>query len=280
MDYMSFLSKVVVKITTDRNSSGTGFFYMFVYSEDTSIPVILTNKHVIEGCNSINVILSKNDYFSTESKFVEKEEFSLHNLQNRVMNHPNQDIDLCAIIITDMLEELQKDSIEIDISFLKDSNLPKIDDLENLKFAEEVIMIGYPNGISDAFNNLPVFRKGITATHPAINFDGTPHFLIDMTIVPGSSGSPVFLYNSTGYSTKSGDYIFNGERLMFLGINKAVFIADNYGEIKEIQAPTKLVSHSKIGINLGVIISSLEINEIRKEFDKQLERLEMNKDEN
>ena len=101
-----------------------------------------------------------------------------------------------------------------------------------------------------------------------------------MTIVPGSSGSPVFLYNSTGYSTKSGDYIFNGERLMFLGINKAVFIADNYGEIKEIQAPTKLVSHSKIGINLGVIISSLEINEIRKEFDKQLERLEMNKDEN
>ncbi|ASN72989.1 S1 family peptidase [Staphylococcus epidermidis] len=280
MDYMSFLSKVVVKITTDRNSSGTGFFYMFVYSEDTSIPVILTNKHVIEGCNSINVILSKNDYFSTESKFVEKEEFSLHNLQNRVMNHPNQDIDLCAIIITDMLEELQKYSIEIDISFLKDSNLPKIDDLENLKFVEEVIMIGYPNGISDTFNNLPVFRKGITATHPAINFDGTPHFLIDMTIVPGSSGSPVFLYNSTGYSTKSGDYIFNGERLMFLGINKAVFIADNYGEIKEIQAPTKLVSHSKIGINLGVIISSLEINEIRKEFDKQLERLEMNKDEN
>lgn len=253
---------------------------MFVYSEDTSIPVILTNKHVIEGCNSINIILSKNDYFSTESKFVEKEEFSLHNLQNRVMNHPNKDIDLCAIIITDMLEELQKDSIEIDISFLKDSNLPKIDDLENLKFAEEVIMIGYPNGISDTFNNLPVFRKGITATHPAINFDGTPHFLIDMTIVPGSSGSPVFLYNSTGYSTKSGDYIFNGERLMFLGINKAVFIADNYGEIKEIQAPTKLVSHSKIGINLGVIISSLEINEIRKEFDKQLERLEMNKDEN
>lgn len=280
MDYMSFLSKVVVKITTDKNSSGTGFFYMFVYSEDTSIPVILTNKHVIEGCNSINVILSKNDYFSTESKFVEKEEISLHNLQNRVMNHPNQDIDLCAIIITDMLEELQEDSIEIDISFLKDSNLPKIDDLENLKFAEEVIMIGYPNGISDTFNNLPVFRKGITATHPAINFDGTPHFLIDMTIVPGSSGSPVFLYNSTGYRTKSGDYIFNGERLMFLGINKAVFIADNYGEIKEIQAPTKLVSHSKIGINLGVIISSLEINEIRKEFDKQLERLEMNKDEN
>ncbi|MEB7816740.1 S1 family peptidase [Mammaliicoccus sciuri] len=273
MDYMSFLSKIVVKITTDKNSSGTGFFYMFIYSKDTSIPVILTNKHVVEGCNSINITLSKNDYFSTESKVVEKEEFSIHDIQKRITNHPSPDIDLCAIIITDLLEELDKSNLKMDIAFLKDSNLPKVEELENLKFAEEVIMIGYPNGISDTFNNLPVFRKGITATHPAINFDGTPHFLIDMTIVPGSSGSPVFLYNSTGYSTKSGDLIFGGERLMFLGINKAVFIADNYGEIKEIQEPTKLISHSQIGINLGIIISSLEIDKIRKEFDKQFGKI-------
>lgn len=60
---------------------------------------------------------------------------------------------------------------------------------------------------------------------------------------------------------------------MFLGINKAVFIADNYGEIKEIQEPTKLISHSQIGINLGIIISSLEIDKIRKEFDKQFGKI-------
>jgi hypothetical protein len=29
-------------------------------------------------------------------------------------------------------------------------------------------MIGYPNGIWDAKNNLPVIRKGITATHANI----------------------------------------------------------------------------------------------------------------
>ncbi|WP_147095052.1 S1 family peptidase, partial [Staphylococcus carnosus] len=255
MDYMSFLSKVVVKITTDKNSSGTGFFYEFIYSKDTTIPVILTNKHVIEESSSIRITLSKNEYFSSENKIVEKEDFLLKDLQNRIVNHPNSDIDLCAIIIADMLKKFQDESVKMDIAFLNDKNLPNINDLEDLKFAEEVIMIGYPNGISDTFNNFPVFRKGITATHPAINFDGTPHFLIDMTIVPGSSGSPVFLYNATGYSTKSGEFIFNGERLMFLGINKAVFIADNFGEIKEVQEPTKLISHSTIGINLGIIIN-------------------------
>ncbi|RIO10739.1 S1 family peptidase [Mammaliicoccus sciuri] len=270
MDYMSFLSKVVVKITTDNNSSGTGFFYNFSFPNGTALPVILTNKHVVEGCNSIEIILSKNDYFTSKNKVVEKEIILLEDLQNRITNHPSDDIDLCAIIITDMVGEIQNESKEIDIAFLNDSNLPSVDELESLKFAEEVIMIGYPNGISDSFNNFPVFRKGITATHPAINFDGTPHFLIDMTIVAGSSGSPVFLYNETGYTNKSGDFFLNGGRLMFLGINKAVFIADNYGEIKEIQEPTKLVSHSMIGINLGIIISSIEINEIRKEFDKKI----------
>ncbi|MDK9870503.1 S1 family peptidase [Staphylococcus sp. IPLA37011] len=280
MDYMSFLSKVVVKITTDKNSSGTGFFYEFIYSKDTTIPVILTNKHVIEESSSIRITLSKNEYFSSENKIVEKEDFLLKDLQNRIVNHPNGDIDLCAIIIADMLKKFQDESVKMDIAFLNDKNLPNINDLEDLKFAEEVIMIGYPNGISDTFNNFPVFRKGITATHPAIKFDGTPHFLIDMTIVPGSSGSPVFLYNATGYSTKSGEFIFNGERLMFLGINKAVFIADNFGEIKEVQEPTKLISHSTIGINLGIIINSLEINEIKKEFIKLLENSEMNGNEN
>lgn len=280
MDYMSFLSKVVVKITTDKNSSGTGFFYEFIHSEDTTIPVILTNKHVIEGSDSIRITLSKNEYFSSENKIVEKEDFLLQGLQNRIVNHPNNDIDLCAVIIADMLKKFQNESVKMDIAFLNDKNLPNIKDLEELKFAEEVIMVGYPNGISDTFNNFPVFRKGITATHPAINFDGTPHFLIDMTIVPGSSGSPVFLYNATGYSTKSGEFIFNGERLMFLGINKAVFIADNFGEIKEVQEPTKLISHSTIGINLGIIINSLEINEIKKEFNKLLESSEMDENEN
>lgn len=270
MDFMSFLSKVVVKITTDRNSTGTGFFYNFNYPNDTVIPVILTNKHVIENCNSIEIILSRNDYFTSANKVVEKATFILEDIQNRVTDHPDKDIDLCAIIITDMLEDHEKSSTEIEIEFLNDANLPNVDELENLKFVEEVIMIGYPNGISDSHNNFPVFRKGITATHPAINFNGTPHFLIDMTIIPGSSGSPVFLYNETGFTNKTGEFIIGGGRLMFLGVNKAVFVSDNYGEIKEIQEPTKLVSHSRIGINLGIIISSLEINKIRKEFDKKL----------
>jgi hypothetical protein len=34
------------------------------------------------------------------------------------------------------------------------------------------LKIGYPNGLWDEFNNIPFFMKGITATHPNINYKG------------------------------------------------------------------------------------------------------------
>ncbi len=40
-------------------------------------------------------------------------------------------------------------------------------------------MIGYPNGIWDEANNMPIIRRGITATHPNFNYNGKPEFMID-----------------------------------------------------------------------------------------------------
>lgn len=265
MDFTNFASKVVVKITTNNNSTGTGFFFMFKFGDKQFVPTIITNKHVLEECSSFKIVVSKNDYISDGK--VDLKEYEINDLEHRIINHPNINIDLCAISITDLLDHFDNNKLNPEITFLSDEDIPNVDSLKSLRYVEEIIMVGYPNGISDTYNNLPLFRNGITATHPAVPFNGEPHFIVDMTIVPGSSGSPVFLYNPSGYTSKEGDLIIS-ERMMFLGINKAVFVADNFGEIKEIQEPTKLVSYSQIGINLGIIISSLEINVIKDEIRK------------
>lgn len=31
---------------------------------------------------------------------------------------------------------------------------------------EDVVMIGYPIGLSDTYNHKPIIRRGITASHP------------------------------------------------------------------------------------------------------------------
>lgn len=56
-------------------------------------------------------------------------------------------------------------------------------------------MLGYPIGLADARNNYPIFRKGYTAAHPAVDFNEDGIGLVDMACFPGSSGSPIYILN-------------------------------------------------------------------------------------
>jgi len=63
-------------------------------------------------------------------------------------------------------------------------------------------MVGYPIGLWDEKNNYPIFRKGITATHPANDYNGKSEFMIDAACFPGSSGSPVYIIDELNYVDK------------------------------------------------------------------------------
>ena len=65
---------------------------------------------------------------------------------------------------------------------------------ENLDAIEDIIMVGYPNGIFDTTNNRPIVRKGITASDPKIDYEGKRLFMADIACYYGSSGSPVLVY--------------------------------------------------------------------------------------
>jgi hypothetical protein len=95
--------------------------------------------------------------------------------------------------------------------------------LKGLDAVEEVLFIGYPCGIWDARNLLPIVRRGITATPIYIDFSGRKQFLIDASVFPGSSGSPVFIYNAGIYWDKKSGSTVVGHRLFFLGILSEVF---------------------------------------------------------
>ena len=131
-------------------------------------------------------------------------------------------------------------------------------------------MIGYPNGIWDEINNLPVFRKGITATHPAKNYNGRDEFMIDAACFPGSSGSPVLLYNLGSYARKDGGTVI-GTRIKFLGILYAGPQHTATGEIKIVPVPTQNVpvAVSRIPNNLGNVIKSKKLLDFEEIFEKQ-----------
>ena len=93
---------------------------------------------------------------------------------------------------------------------------------------ESITFIGYPNGIWDEINLLPVVRQGTTATAYYYDFQGEPKFLIDASVFPGSSGSPVFIYKFGSYTKRNGN-LHVGSLLLFIGIIAEVYLIREEG---------------------------------------------------
>ncbi|MFH3721796.1 serine protease, partial [Acinetobacter baumannii] len=79
-------------------------------------------------------------------------------LNNIVFNHPDSNIDLCAISLFDLINQTNNDGKVIFVSPIHMSLIPDESDWEYFDAIEEVTMIGCPNGLFDSVNNLPLIR--------------------------------------------------------------------------------------------------------------------------
>lgn len=142
-----------------------------------------------------------------------------------------------------------------------DSAVPTTEGLGKLAAAESVLMVGYPNGLWDDTNNLPLLRRGITASHPAIDFKGRPEMMVDIACFPGSSGSPVVIVDDGGHWNKFGHLVGGNGRLMLLGVLYAGPVMTQEGEIVVEPVPTQLAAKARttLMIHLGYLIKAREI---------------------
>lgn len=243
-------------------STGTGFFFTFYYEnkgERLPIPTIITNKHVIDGAKKIRLFFKK--IKDNEPDYGPPLVYEIPNDSNTVIRHPERDVDLVAIPFGYIEAELSKENIGIYYVATEESRIPNQTQLSELKSIEDVIMIGYPNGLFDEQNNLPIVRRGITATSPSIDYNGKKEFLIDIAAFGGSSGSPVIFYRDIymdkNYTPKVGTALY------LLGV---LYAGPQYGVngqiIKSLPGDTILADkqvHSLIPMNLGFVIKSTKI---------------------
>jgi len=147
------------------------------------------------------------------------------------------------------------------------------ENLSNLSAVEEVVMIGYPIGLWDEHNNLPIIRQGITATHPAIDFQGKSEGVVDIATFPGSSGSPVLLLNESGiyHDKKQGTNVV-GHRSVFLGVLYAgpIWTAEGEVVIREIPTNKQVLAQIPVMINLGYIVKAKEVLRLAQYVDDLL----------
>lgn len=240
--------------------TASGFCFDFCPSqeEDLHIPALVTNRHVLGKCPFISVVFT--EATSDWNPNVGKTVTSLLPTSLSVF-HPNSAIDLAVIPIAPALKLLEQDGHRIFYTNLDKLLIPQPEVWDSFDAMEEVTMVGYPKGLRDTVNNLPIFRRGITATHPKYDYQGTPAFLADMACYPGSSGSPVFLLNEGSYfDSRNGGLRVGVSRVYLLGVQHAAPTSLDIGELLAIpSSQTKLKPAMQSFINLGVIIKSSEL---------------------
>lgn len=249
--------------------TGTGFFFQFLYDPETGshIPVVITNKHVIRGSKKGKLIFCKKDAYGNP---IDKDHFQVpfENFESLWRMHPDSEVDLCAMPIGPFLNEAEKNGNNLFYIPLDNTLIPSQEQLNNLDALEEILMIGYPNGIWDEINNQPIFRRGITATHPSKDYGGKKELMIDAACFPGSSGSPVFVFNNGSFVDKRGNTKMGETRIILLGALYAGPQHTAKGEIiiENLPINQRPVPISRIPNNLGLVIKSERILELEKLF--------------
>jgi V8-like Glu-specific endopeptidase len=237
---------IYVKYKSNNFGSGTGFIFSVPANNNETIPLLITNYHVVEnmqeGC--IELHISEKNLPTNNTIKVNFSEEIIN--QNKLGN-----LDLVAIPIASVLNELQSKNINVFYRTIGKEIIPNQEQINELAAIEDITFVGYPNGLYDNVNKMSIVRRGITATPIWNNFKGEDAFLIDAGVFPGSSGSPVFIYNRGTYPTNNGVVV--GNRLMFVGVISSTIKSNN--------------AFSNDYLDLGYVIKS---NVMDKEIDKLL----------
>lgn len=264
--------RLLAGLSPDKlTSSGTGFFYQVTHPTSNIAKVlILTNKHVVRGAEFVNFVLSSApsvvDLDDEHQPNGRTDHSVMMPLAGNLQLHPDPDTDLCAIDVTVPYGQILQSGRQMRSMILDCSWVLEPQDRKNLRDIEQVLVVGYPSGLWDSHNNMPIARLGSTATHALARYAGMKNFLVDVAAFQGSSGSPVFTYEAPMFRQPDGSYT-PGTKVAFVGVVWGVIERAVTGELRAVEMPSAVtqVPVLQASLNLAIALHAdavLDIDEL------------------
>ncbi|MDP2413842.1 serine protease [Daejeonella sp.] len=266
-----FITNSTIKILTQYNKikdgkltsytgSGTGFFFNFDYG-DSTIPVIVTNFHVIDSIESVTFYFKQKGQ-SGEPLYTKTEKIKIDKSQLKWIKHPDPKVDLAIMPITPLLNHYQKLNKGLFYAAYEENDIPNDSTINSLSAMENVLMLGYPSGLRDIKNDLPIVRQGITATPYYIDYNSNQEFLCDLSMFPGSSGSPIVIFNPGSFIGKYGEFYLRS-RFIFLGIAYKTYTRGFEAKITNSDSSNLVINNptitTSIPLNVAVVIKAIRL---------------------
>jgi hypothetical protein len=253
-------------------SIGTGFLYGHRLANGDMFIGLYTNKHIVASSSRLTLHFLRSAQ-NGQPMLGQYCSIEITNTSGAWYNHPDPSVDLCAMLVSKVLNALHAKGERTFLRMFSDADQIETLGEDNLDAIEQVMMVGYPAGIWDSVNNRPVTRVGYTASHPAVDFNGKKEFLVDVACFPGSSGSPIVLASPQARIARDGSTIaVNGVKLLgvlFAGPEHTVVGAISVVEIQSRAVP---IAQTAIPMNLGFALKAIRVKELGAILTSEVER--------
>jgi hypothetical protein len=256
-EQLFFTTTIITALGIDGSTwTGTGFIYA-VSTNRGMVNFVVTNKHVLAGASEMTLQFVRDNGGQPaygQAARVRVAPFD----ESRWFGHPTPGVDVAVVAFGEVLDGMVAAGHRPFFRALPESLVPNDETISGLDAMERVTFIGYPAGLFDTANLTPIARQGFTATPIALDYEGLPQFVIDAAVFPGSSGSPVFLYDRGMIVDRSGNVTI-GSRLLLLGVLASVHHDEVEAEVGK--AAHRLVARFDQLLGLGLVFKTRTIDE-------------------